>query len=192
MRKNFSQDSIRVKKNWRSPVRITSELCESEREKSVLAQPDLHMTGIILCLTLRKILNSGFAKLQKFSFFLIRSLYIESKRPKKLPKYPKNPKSPETGKKYSNSSFQPQVHSKVFSFLSQTFQKSFKKIFKCFQKNSKISTLQKKLRLTTPWPNLITHKKFYFALITKHHPDYIKISETFEKFRIFKLISAFQ
>lgn len=192
MRKNLSQDSIRVKKNWRSPRRISNDLCESERDITAAGQPDLHMTGIILCLTLRKIFNSGFAKLQKFSFFLIRSLYIESKRPKKLPRCPKNPKSPKTGKKYSNSPDLPQTHQKLLAFLSTTFQKSFKKTFKSFRKTLKISTLQKKLRLSTPWPNLISHQKYYFALIIRHHPDYIKLSETFEKLRIFKLISAFQ
>lgn len=192
MKKNLSHDSIRVKRKWRSPARITSELCESEREELEIAQPDLHMTGIILCLTLRKSFNPALAKLKKFSFFLIRSLYIESKRPKNLPRHRKHQKSPKTGKLNLILGLNPQHLSNLFQAILVIFSKSFKSNFRSFRKNLKISFLLKSIKTLGLFQKFIFHKRIYFDFLIRFCPDYLKISETYHKCYQLKLISAFE
>jgi hypothetical protein len=123
----------------------------------------------------------------------MRSLFLDTKRPSKLPKYPKRRNISQTGKislikkslisvesrkKLANSLkiFKKQLHSQFFHFKSQS-----KRFWTC-----------KKIKTLKIWKRFQIVQKKYLKLVTTPFPNYLKICATFEKYRIFKIFSAFE
>ena len=193
MRKNLSHDSIRIKKPLKQSFRFSSELYGSD--ENLLNQPDLHLTGIILCLSLRKTFNSNSSKLKKFSFFLIRSLYLDSKRPSKLPKYPKNRKYSQTGKASLDFSAKKEISKQGIEKLfrvSYIFMNHLRKDFFLFKNSAKKSKVLNILKNQKFFKCFAGSLRFYFKILIRPFPDYVKICATFEKYRIFQLINTFK
>lgn len=193
MRKNLSHDSIRIKKPLKQSFRFSSELYGSD--ENLPNQPDLHLTGIILCLSLRKTFNSNHSRLKKFSFFLIRSLYIDSKRPSKLPKYPKKRQYSKTGKASLDFSAKKEISERSYKKLlrvSVIFINHLKKEFFLFKKFTKRSKILYNLKNRKFFKCFEASFRLYFKILTTPFPDYVKICATFEKYRIFQLIDSFK
>lgn len=159
--------------------------------------PKNHLSGTIICLTLRKILNSHWNTSIKFSFGLIRGLYLDWKRPPKpsrsssrnTPTTPKNTQilAISTPKTVNRSTSYTKFH---LESTHKTLKRVEKKYFhyKTYKKNQ---IAVKFIRKINAIHENSLKKNFNFMLSCLNKARYLKICESYNKAKLRRISEYF-